>query len=452
MERIDIAVIGGGPAGASAAWEAARNDANAVVFERGVPRDDRDGLGPDSTDAGGLLDYWLEIMGFAPEEIPDELILRDIEGMYWNSPSASVRIDRSYIGGPYPTFGLAFDRAAFDDWLLEESEQAGASYHVGEPVTDVETQLNGSHSHTLTLGNGDQYEAEYLILADGPQRPVTTQVLDQFTPQNQQISDILNPRETNHIAYQEYRRVPEELEEPMLHFWWGYIPGRSAYPWIFPNRGRVVRTGLTMPIGLDADDYDADEWLLLEDDDEQIPDGATYLERLYEQEFPEYEFEDDFPLVEDRGKSNGTETYPISSTRPVESPTQAGIAATGAAMGGTSPFHEGGYHIAVATGKIAGRLAAADSLERYNEEWQTGMLGAELYRNASAANLNREYGPEDWDRTFSAADALIGDDRSVLRALKTSPEAARIALSHLRSKLRFKRGNYALLEESEYAL
>ena len=207
-----------------------------------------------------------------------------------------------------------------------------------------------------------------------------------------------------------------------------------------------------MPIGLDIDDYDADEWLLLGANDEQIPDGAAYLERLYKHEFPEYEFEDDFPLVEDRGKRDGMETYPISSTRPVESPTQAGIAATGGAMGGTSPFHEGGYHIAVATGKIAGRLAARGELERYNQEWQSGMLAAELYRNASAANLNRNYGPEDWNRTFSAADALIGDDRSVRRVLKTSPEAARIVLSHLRSKLRFERGDYVLFEESEYAL
>jgi electron-transferring-flavoprotein dehydrogenase len=72
MERVDVAVVGGGPAGTSAAWTAAENGADALVVEKGVPRADRDGLGPDSTDAAGLLDYWIDLMGFPPEDIPEE--------------------------------------------------------------------------------------------------------------------------------------------------------------------------------------------------------------------------------------------------------------------------------------------------------------------------------------------------------------------------------------------
>ncbi|MFB6255386.1 MAG: NAD(P)-binding protein, partial [Haloplanus sp.] len=67
MEHVDVAVVGGGPAGASAAHAAAEADASALVFEKGVPRADREGLGPDSTDAAGILDYWVDIMDIHPD-------------------------------------------------------------------------------------------------------------------------------------------------------------------------------------------------------------------------------------------------------------------------------------------------------------------------------------------------------------------------------------------------
>ncbi|MFW5911253.1 MAG: FAD-dependent oxidoreductase, partial [Halolamina sp.] len=63
MERVDVAIVGGGPAGTAAAHAAAEHGADALVLEKGVPREDREGLGPDSTDAAGILDYWVDIMG-----------------------------------------------------------------------------------------------------------------------------------------------------------------------------------------------------------------------------------------------------------------------------------------------------------------------------------------------------------------------------------------------------
>ena len=54
MERADVAIIGGGPAGAIAAQSAASRGAKTILFEKGVPREDRKNIGPDSTDAAGL--------------------------------------------------------------------------------------------------------------------------------------------------------------------------------------------------------------------------------------------------------------------------------------------------------------------------------------------------------------------------------------------------------------
>lgn len=452
MEQVDVAIVGGGPAGASAAKAAASEGADALVIEKGVPREDRESPGPDSTDAAGLLDYWIGLMDLDPSTLPDDVVLRTLDGADFLGPTSKLSIDDTGIEATYDEFGLAFHRARFDDWLRDEAESAGANFEVGTSVTNVETDLDRGHSHTLTLSDGEEITAEYLVLADGPQRTVTIDTLDQFTPSDRSMADVLDPSRVNHIAYQEHRRVPEELYEPhRLKFWWGLMPGHTAYPWIFPNDGNVARIGLTMPIGLDIDAYDRDDWALLEAEDEQIPQGADYLERLLEREYPEYDLAD-FPLVEDRGKRGGTETYPISSTRPIESPTAAGIAVVGGAMGGTSAFHEGGDHIAVRTGKIAGRRVARSNLQGYNEEWQD-VLGREIRRNVTMADIVHDYGPDDWDRAFRTADTLVNRGQYTLAStLKAGLPGIKMVLGYKLAKRSFTGGKVAQFREAEYAL
>ena len=454
MERVDVAIVGGGPAGSSAAWTAAEHGADALVIEKGVPRADRDGLGPDSTDAAGMLDYWVDLMDFAPEEIPEEIILSDLDGAEFNGPRETATLHDTGIDAQWDSFGFAFHRARFDDWLREEAEHRGANYRVGTSVSGVETTFeNGTPSHTVTLAGGEQLRADALVLADGPQRTITTEVLDQFTGPNRSISDHISPDTANHIAYQEHRKIPEELFDPdLIKFWWGVIPGHTAYPWIFPNDDNVARVGLTMPIGMDLGDVDdREDYVLLDRDDEQIPPGRVYLRRLLEWLYPEYELED-FPLVEDRGKSGGTEAYPISSTRPIASPTQANVAVTGGAMGGTSAFHEGGDHVAVRTGKIAGRLAARGNLHRYNHEWHEA-LSDEFVRNVTLAEMARDLGPADWDELFGTTSEMLSIEGSRFRqALAAGTSGLGLLLKYKWLRRRYDGTGYIQFEESEYAL
>ncbi len=451
MERVDVAVVGGGPAGTSAAWAAAAAGANALVLEKGVPRADREGLGPDSTDAAGMLDYWVDLMDL-PTDVPDEVVLRTLDGADFVGPTETLTIEDTGLDASYPDFGFAFDRAGFDDWLREEAEAVGATYRVGDSVTGVDSDLSGPEgpTHTLSLSGGETVEAGALVLADGPQRTVTGPALDQFldTP----LGERMPSTEVNHIAYQEHRRMPAELFEPdRLKFWWGYMPGHTAYPWVFPNEDGIARVGLTMPIGLDIDDFDRSEWALLSEDDDAIPGGAEYLRRLLAREYPGYEVED-FPLVEDRGKRGGTETYPISSTQPIESPTAANVAVVGGAMGATSAFHEGGDHVAVRTGRIAGRLAAEGDLERYNAAWQDA-IGDEVLRNVTLADIVEPYGPDDWDRAFKTADTMLNrGEYSLLSLLRSGLTGIRMVRTYRKTKARFADGAYVQLRESEYAV
>jgi electron-transferring-flavoprotein dehydrogenase len=458
MERVDVAVVGGGPAGSAAARAAASGGAETVVLEKGVPRADREEIGPDSTDAAGILDYWFDIMEEDPADFPEGVVLRELDSATFVGPSEEVVLESTGIETErYDGFGVTFERARFDDFLRAEAEAAGAEYRVGASVASVDScgrERERGYEHTLHLRDGEQIACEFLVLADGPQRQVTMGVLDQFLPDND-ASTLLSPPRANHIAYQEYRRLPEAVFDPStITFWWGWMPGETAYPWIFPNDGNVARVGLTMPIGLDVEDFDPAEWRLLRADDERIPSGGTYVRRLLDELYgDEYDVERDFPLVEDRGKSGGTETYAISSTRPVDSPTAAGIAVVGGAMGATSAFHEGGDHVAVRTGKIAGRLAAEGDLRGYNEAWKAA-IGEEVIRNVAMADVVADYGPEDWDDTFRIARGLKdGSGGGWLLNRRTAMSVSgglSLYTKYKRAKFRYRNGKYVQLPASAY--
>ncbi|MFB6186332.1 MAG: NAD(P)/FAD-dependent oxidoreductase, partial [Halobacteriaceae archaeon] len=367
-------------------------------------------------------------------------------------PQESLIIENTGQDATYEKLGFTFHRARFDDWLRSEAETAGADYRVGYSVASVDTTINGNEPrHTIKLQSGDEIEAQYLILADGPQRQVTINILDKFLPDTKKASKMLSPPHANHIAYQEHRRIPSELFDPnSIKFWWGWIPGETAYPWIFPNDNSIARVGLTMPINLDLSTLENREaYRLLQSDDKRVPNGSVYIRRLLENLYgDEYDIDDDFPIIEDRGKNKGTETYPISSTRPIESPVEANIAVTGGAMGGTSAFHEGGDHIAVSTGKIAGRLAANNQLNEYNKQWKI-VAGEEIKRNIAIANIVRGYTPSDWDRAFRIARRLL-DRSGLIEAATAGLPALQFYLQYKKQKFNLRNGQYVQIRESDY--
>ena len=459
MERVDVAIIGGGPTGSSAAHAAASAGADAVVLEKGVPREDREELGPDSTDAAGILDYWVDIMGIHPDEFPDGVVQRELDRAEFVGPSEKATLYGTGIDSSYDKFGYTFHRARFDDWLRERAEGAGADYRVGARVKEVNSRLDGDPRHRVAVADGTEIGAEFVVLADGPQRTVTNRVLDGFMPPETTVTDRLASTKANHIAYQEYRRFPPEAFEEVkdaIKFWWGIMPGHTAYPWIFPNRDRVCRVGLTMPIGLDIDEIeDRGAYALLRPEDERIPPGRVYIRRLLEREYgDEYDVEEAFPLVDGHGKSGGTETYAISSTRPIDSPARAGIAVAGGAMGTTSAFHEGGDHLAVRTGWVAGKLAALGDMSDYNRYWKK-YVGEELLRNVTMAEMARDYGPDDWDGVVRTANRMLAGEESggmelFDRKFAAGWDAMKLLANYRRQKFRFRDGRYVQLTEDEY--
>jgi electron-transferring-flavoprotein dehydrogenase len=121
-------------------------------------------------------------------------------------------------------------------------------------------------------------------------------------------------------------------------------------------------------------------------------------------------------------------------------------------MGGTSAFHEGGDHVAVRTGKLAGKFAATDSLDRYNAAWRDA-LEDEFLRNVSMADIVHDYGPADWDWAFGTADTLLNrGDYSWLSILKSGISGYRMVRQYKSTKSKFRNGGYVQFSENEYEI
>jgi geranylgeranyl reductase len=112
LETFDAVVVGGGPAGATAAWDLARQGRSVLLLDR-VGR-----IKP----CGGAIPPRL-VQEF---EIPDGLLVARVTSARMVSP-AERRVDMPIDGG----FVGMVDREAFDEWLREWAAGAGAIRRTG---------------------------------------------------------------------------------------------------------------------------------------------------------------------------------------------------------------------------------------------------------------------------------------------------------------------------------
>ena len=187
----DVAVIGGGPAGSSAAREAAERGLDTLLFDHAHPR--RKACG------GGLPVKGIEWM-----DAPDEAIECHMSSISFTHGSTKLKVPVAK--------GKMVRRDAWDHYLFKRAAEAGAT-HVNERVKQLERDgdawlINGEH------------RARYLIGADG---------VNGFTRRHF-MGPI--PREQLFAAsgyYLGLKPVENEVE-----FILGAIPG-EGYLWIFPK-------------------------------------------------------------------------------------------------------------------------------------------------------------------------------------------------------------------------
>lgn len=223
-QRFDLAIVGGGPAGSAAAWQAAQTGARVVVLDKAqFPRDKPCGDGLTARAVSHL-----QKMGLA-EQIAR---FHRVDRVRVFSPSAW---ELSFPRRPgMPDHGHVARRPELDTLLLKHAESAGAevrqSAEVAGPVIDDAGRVAG-----VTLKGGETVTADAVIAADGAYSPIKRALqldsdYDGYSAIAIRAEMAANRPDTDSLDI--YLK---------LAFHGNQLPG---YGWVFPLGGGRVNIGL----------------------------------------------------------------------------------------------------------------------------------------------------------------------------------------------------------------
>jgi len=161
-EKFDVAIVGAGPAGVTAALGLAKAGLNVVLFERGEQPGQKNMF-------GGVLHYSETLNELVPDFWKYAPVERHITKYKTTLLTSDASLtfsfeDEKFAAPPYNGFSLL--RAKFDRWYAREAREAGALL---VPETTVEDLLwEGSQVIGVQTGRSDgTVFADCVILADG---------------------------------------------------------------------------------------------------------------------------------------------------------------------------------------------------------------------------------------------------------------------------------------------
>jgi geranylgeranyl diphosphate/geranylgeranyl-bacteriochlorophyllide a reductase len=215
-KSFDVVVIGGGPSGATAATDLARQGLDVCLLDR---------AGRIKPCGGAIPPKLIEEF-----EIPETLLVARVNSARMISP-AQTAVDMPIEGG----FVGMVDRESFDEWLRRRAESAGAELRRGRFERITRDGDGVAVVHFLEAGSACQVRARAVIGADGAMSAVAKQCI----PGADKIRYV--------AAYHEIVRVPAAAGDNYCATRCDvYYQGRLSpdfYAWIFPH-------GATASIGV----------------------------------------------------------------------------------------------------------------------------------------------------------------------------------------------------------
>jgi electron transfer flavoprotein-quinone oxidoreductase len=198
IDNFNVAIVGAGPSGISAACVLADNGINVVVFERG------EYPGAKNMSGGVLYGHDLAhiIPDFAEKNCPIERNI--VESRIWylsdnGGYSVSYRDEVFESERRYNAFTVC--RAKFDRWFAEQASQKGALVVCGTVVTDLLRNEKGHIIGVRTDRPDGDLNTKVVLLADGINSPLAAKTGFRPEPSPSHVA----------LAVKEIIELPEEV-------------------------------------------------------------------------------------------------------------------------------------------------------------------------------------------------------------------------------------------------
>ena len=168
--KMDAIVVGGGPAGLTAALTMARAGLEVMLVERGEYAG--------AKNVGGLL-YGTVLHGLMPDFHEQAPIERSVgrRALFFLGPEEHMALDFGAEAWNLPPFNHTFivHRTAFDRWYASQAEEAGVNLIEGMVVEDLvyETSEGETRVRGVRIAGDEVFESDIVILADGANCLVT---------------------------------------------------------------------------------------------------------------------------------------------------------------------------------------------------------------------------------------------------------------------------------------
>ena len=377
MPAVDVLVVGGGPAGCVAAWEAAAAGAGRVLLvERdraiGAPVRCAEGVG-----SAGLREF------LDPDGAP--WVSRRITRVVFIAPDdTEVRLAEGDVG-------YVLDRTRFEPALADRAAQAGAAIRISTEAAGLERiEGPGGGAWRVRLrgpGGEETVTARMVIGADGVETMVGRWA---------GLETRVAARDMESCAQYVVANIEFDPDAIYLHFGPSVAPG--GYAWIFPKGPGVANVGLGV--------------VTLRGDGRTV---RGYLDDYVARHFP-------------RGTVTGLTVGGVISGVTVRRTVADGVLLAGDAAHMINPLSGGGIINAMKAGRLAARHAAralaegdvsARNLQPYHDEWMRllGDAHVKYYRLKETIN---KFDDDFFNRLARTVNAIPVEKRTLGRVMTSA--------------------------------
>ncbi|MEM7815491.1 MAG: NAD(P)/FAD-dependent oxidoreductase [Candidatus Aenigmatarchaeota archaeon] len=219
-ESYDIVIVGGGPAGSSAAMTAARAGLKVLMVEK------RAEIGSPKRCGEGLSRSALERMGLDKDDV---WVRRTILGASAYAPNGK-KITVDYRGPE----GWVIERKVFDKWLAKKAVDAGARVLSKTDAVSL-TKNNGKVSGVTLESNGKRWdvEAKIVIAADGVESKIAREAGIDTTIR---LADI--------ASSVQFEMAGVNIDPDRIELYFGNEIAPAGYAWIFPKGEKEANVGV----------------------------------------------------------------------------------------------------------------------------------------------------------------------------------------------------------------